>query len=49
MDVHIHRVRKKLKLTAEHGWNLVSVYGYGYRLQAVNAPNEDKQDSLIAG
>lgn len=34
LDVHIYRVRKKLNLTAEHGWNLVSVYGYGYRLQA---------------
>jgi len=49
LDVHIHRVRKKLRLTSEHGWNLVSVYGYGYRLQAVNAPKEDSQDSLRTG
>ena len=40
LDVHIHRVRKKLKLTAENGWNLVSVYGYGYRLQTVDEPEE---------
>lgn len=38
LDVHIHRVRKKLKLTAENGWSLVSVYGYGYRLQTVDVP-----------
>ncbi|MGQ7289718.1 response regulator transcription factor [Vreelandella venusta] len=36
LDVHIHRVRKKLSLTSEFGWNLVSVYGYGYRLQALD-------------
>lgn len=36
LDVHIHRVRKKLKLTSEFGWNLISVYGYGYRLQALD-------------
>ncbi|MBP5978693.1 MAG: response regulator transcription factor [Halomonas sp.] len=35
LDVHIHRIRKKLLLTAEHGWNLVSVYGYGYRLRSI--------------
>lgn len=33
LDVHVYRIRKKLGLTAEHGWNLVSVYGHGYRLQ----------------
>ena len=35
LDVHIHRIRKKLRLTAENGWNLESIYGYGYRLQKV--------------
>ncbi|MGY4878557.1 response regulator transcription factor [Vreelandella aquamarina] len=45
LDVHIHRVRKKLKLTSEHGWNLVSVYGYGYRLQTIDEPEaETKED-----
>lgn len=35
LDVHIYRIRKKLGLTAKNGWNLVSVYGYGYRLQSL--------------
>lgn len=35
LDVHVYRIRKKLGLTAENGWNLVSVYGYGYRLQVL--------------
>lgn len=35
LDVHIHRVRKKLQLTVDNGWSLASVYGYGYRLQKV--------------
>ncbi|KYZ86747.1 DNA-binding response regulator [Alcanivorax sp. KX64203] len=33
LDVHIYRVRRKLGLTPEHGWQLNAVYGYGYRLQ----------------
>lgn len=45
LDVHIHRVRKKLKLTAEHGWSLVSVYGYGYRLQTVEEPEPTGETS----
>lgn len=47
LDVHIHRVRKKLKLTAEHGWNLMSVYGYGYRLQTVDKLEEDGRSSEV--
>lgn len=35
LDVHIHRLRKKLSLTGEYGWNLESVYGHGYRLERV--------------
>ena len=33
LDVHIHRLRRKLSLNGEHGWNLESVYGHGYRLE----------------
>lgn len=32
VDTHISRLRKKLFLDGSKGWQLVSVYGYGYRL-----------------
>ncbi len=32
VDTHISRLRKKLELTPEHGWQLTAVYQYGYRL-----------------
>lgn len=32
VDTHISRLRKKLRLTREHGWHLGAVYQYGYRL-----------------
>ncbi|TDR31437.1 response regulator transcription factor [Hydromonas duriensis] len=32
LTTHIHRIRDKLELTAENGWALRPVYGYGYRL-----------------
>jgi len=36
LDTHIYRVRSKLKLTSEYGWVLSTVYGYGYRLEALD-------------
>lgn len=35
VDTHISRVRSKLQLRPERGWQLVSVYHYGYRLEQV--------------
>lgn len=32
VDTHISRVRKKLSLVPEEGWNLSAVYQHGYRL-----------------
>lgn len=32
VDTHISRVRKKLSLIPEQGWNLSAVYQHGYRL-----------------
>ncbi|MGY2297152.1 response regulator transcription factor [Pseudomonas yamanorum] len=36
LDTHIYRIRNKLQLTSEFGWALSTVYGYGYRLEAVD-------------
>lgn len=36
LDTHIYRIRLKLKLTSEFGWVLSTLYGYGYRLEALD-------------
>ena len=36
VDTHISRIRQKLNLTAEHGWQLKAVYQHGYRLEPSN-------------
>ena len=33
VDVHASALRRKIGLTPEFGWRLVSIYGYGYRLE----------------
>lgn len=38
VDVHVSSLRRKLGLTAEHGWRLVSIYGHGYRLEREGDP-----------
>ncbi|ERO63112.1 response regulator transcription factor [Pseudomonas piscis] len=40
LDTHIYRLRNKLGLTAERGWQLLTIYGYGYRLESVTSPGE---------
>lgn len=37
VDTHISRLRKKLELLPENGWNLAAVYQYGYRLDRVKS------------
>ena len=36
LDTHVCRIRYKLALTPECGWQLAAVYGYGYRLDSVH-------------
>ena len=43
LDTHVSRVRSKLKLTPEHGWRLVAIYGYGYRLDQLTSPAPESQ------
>jgi DNA-binding response OmpR family regulator len=38
VDSHVSRMRAKLDLRPERGFRLVSVYGYGYRLEPAGAP-----------
>jgi len=35
VDTHISRIRKKLSLTEENGWELTSIYQHGYRLESL--------------
>jgi len=37
VDTHISRLRKKLALDGAKGWKMVSVYGYGYRLDRMES------------
>lgn len=35
VDTHVSRLRRKLRIGAATGWEIVSVYGYGYRIEAL--------------
>jgi two-component system, OmpR family, response regulator RegX3 len=35
VDTHVSQVRKKLELRPEHGFRIVPVYNYGYRLESL--------------
>ncbi|MCW9024053.1 MAG: response regulator transcription factor [Gammaproteobacteria bacterium] len=39
VDTHISRIRKKLDITPENGWRLMSIYQKGYRLEQINPEN----------
>lgn len=36
LDTHIYRIRTQLELTVEYGWQLHTIYGYGYRLEPID-------------
>jgi len=46
LDTHISRLRKKLRINAEMGWRLSSVYHHGYRLEAVDRSVETTEPAL---
>ena len=41
VDTHVSRLRKKLALGSETGWELVAVHGYGYRLERSGSPTDE--------
>lgn len=38
VDTHVSRIRRKLDIKPEHGWQIIPVYGYGYRIEKLDAP-----------
>jgi two-component system response regulator RegX3 len=36
VDMHISRLRNKMKIQPTNGWRLSAVYQHGYRLEAVD-------------
>lgn len=41
VDTHVSRLRKKLGLGAESGWELVAVHGFGYRLERSGSASDE--------
>ncbi len=42
VDTHVSRIRRKLGIGPERGWQIVPVYGYGYRIERLQ-PRVDGQ------
>jgi len=36
VDTHVSRIRRKLKINEDTGWQIVPEYGYGYRMERVS-------------
>jgi len=47
MDTHVSRVRSKLHLKPEHGFKLTPVYGYGYKLEEIDAEGNPRDLAKI--
>lgn len=37
VDTHVSRLRRKLAIGPENGWEIISIYGYGYRMEVVQS------------
>jgi two-component system response regulator RegX3 len=35
VDTHVSRLRRKLNIGPANGWEIVSIYGYGYRMETI--------------
>ncbi|MDR0587922.1 MAG: response regulator transcription factor [Burkholderiales bacterium] len=42
LDTHVSRLRRKLNLTPENGFRLVSIYSYGYRIELIDEPDSTR-------
>lgn len=36
VDTHVSRIRRKLGISPENGWQIIPVYGYGYRIERID-------------
>jgi DNA-binding response OmpR family regulator len=41
LDMHVSRIRTKLQLTAENGYRIVAISGYGYRMERFGAGDRE--------
>jgi DNA-binding response OmpR family regulator len=39
IDTHVSRIRRKLQITPANGWEIIPVYGFGYRIEKVETPS----------
>mgnify|MGYP002063805991 CR=1 FL=1 len=39
VDTHVSRIRRKLSVKPENGWQVVPEYGYGYRMERIEMPD----------
>lgn len=37
VDTHVSRIRRKLGIGPDNGWQIIPVYGYGYRIERLEA------------
>jgi DNA-binding response OmpR family regulator len=37
VDTHVSRIRRKLGINPDNGWQINPVYGYGYRIEKLAA------------